>query len=276
MVKTGRRPTLFLFLTALAALGAGPLISQANTVPPGSLVRWPGENIKRCGLEGRRWAPRQGACWYPVDLLATGSIVLDRWRQSGEETRVLEIAEYPYDVQHIELKDDTHVNLSPENVARSQRESAQIGTLWPSEREARFDLPLSPPLEQLPAGGRFGARRVINGEPRSPHTGSDYAADEGTAVLSVAAGEVVLADEHFFAGNSVFVDHGDGLISMYFHLSRIDVVRGDEVSRGQKLGAVGATGRATGPHLHFGLRWHGQRVDPSQLLGDPDNVRRID
>ncbi len=87
---------------------------------------------------------------------------------------------------------------------------------------------------------------------------------------------MVLAEEHFFAGNSVFVDHGDGLISMSFHMSRIDVTAGETVRRGQRLGTVGATGRATGPHLHFGLRWHGARVDPALLLGDPDAVPAID
>jgi murein DD-endopeptidase MepM/ murein hydrolase activator NlpD len=275
IVKTACYPTIFLILATLIPLSVEPLVSQANNVPPGSVVRWPGENIERCSLGERSWAPREGACWYPVDLLATGQISLERARKGGIETRSIKIADYPYAVQHIELKDDTHVNLSAENVARSQRESGQVGALWPSEGRARFELPLSPPLEQLPTGGRFGARRIINGEPRNPHTGSDYAADEGTTVLSVADGEVVLADEHFFAGNSVFVDHGDGLISMYFHLSRIDVAKGDIVTRGQVVGAVGATGRATGPHLHFGLRWHGKRVDPSQLLDDPSLIQGI-
>jgi murein DD-endopeptidase MepM/ murein hydrolase activator NlpD len=251
MVKTARQPLIFLLFAVLVPLSAGLAISQANSVPPGSIVRWPGEDI------------------------ATGQIVLERTRSGGSESRTVEIAAYPYDVQHITLKDDTHVNLSAENVARSQRESAQIRELWPSELAARFNLPLSPPLADLPPGGRFGARRVINGEPRSPHTGSDFAADEGTPVLAVADGTVVLADEHFFAGNSVFVDHGDGLVSMSFHLSRIDVVEGDQVKRGQTVGAVGATGRATGPHLHFGLRWHGKRVDPAQLLGDPTAVVEI-
>jgi murein DD-endopeptidase MepM/ murein hydrolase activator NlpD len=275
MVKTARQPLIFLLFAVLVPLSAGLAISQANSVPPGSIVRWPGEDIANCSLAGRSWAPRNGACWYPVDLLATGQIVLERTRSGGSESRTVEIAAYPYDVQHITLKDDTHVNLSAENVARSQRESAQIRELWPSELAARFNLPLSPPLADLPPGGRFGARRVINGEPRSPHTGSDFAADEGTPVLAVADGTVVLADEHFFAGNSVFVDHGDGLVSMSFHLSRIDVVEGDQVKRGQTVGAVGATGRATGPHLHFGLRWHGKRVDPAQLLGDPTAVVEI-
>jgi len=274
-----RTPTLrqvFLLLLATFVGIAGPLSSQANTVPPGSLVRWPGEQIEHCALGERQWPARNGACWYPVDLLATGRLELVRWRAGQRESRSIEIASYPYDVQRIEIEDESRVHLSPENLARSQRESARIAQLWPREGTAEFRLPLAPPLAELPEGGRFGARRIINGEPRSPHTGSDFAADTGEPILAVADGEVTIAEEHFFAGNSVFVDHGDGLISMYFHMSRIDVTEGDRVARGQRLGAVGDTGRATGPHLHFGLRWHGFRVDPAVLLGSPDRVPQID
>jgi len=90
-----------------------------------------------------------------------------------------------------------------------------------------------------------------------------------------ADGVVALADEHFFAGDSVFLDHGDGLISMYFHMSRMNVQEGDHVRRGQVIGEVGATGRVTGPHLHFGLRWHRARIDPALLLGDPSGLPEI-
>ena len=178
----------------------------------------------------------------------------------------MRVGEYPYPVQHITLQDDSHVDLSPEDLARAGRESARIDALWDLDTPRRFTLPLAPPLAHLPAGGRFGSRRVFNGEPRNPHTGADYAAAAGTPVMAVAAGRVVLAEEYFFSGNSVFIDHGDGLISMYFHLSGIAVSAGESVERGEVIGLVGATGRATGPHLHVGLRWHGARIDPAQLL----------
>ena len=265
---------LVAFLTAVLGASA-PLVSQASVVP-GTVVRWPGPGLERCAQGEREWAPRDGACWYPVDLLVTGRIELVRWRAGERESRTVTVADYPYDIQRIRIDDESRVHLSPENLERAGRESARIRELWPREGESRFRLPLSLPLAELPPGGRFGARRIINGEPRSPHTGVDYAADAGELVLAVAEGEVVLAEEHFFAGNSVFLDHGDGLVSMYFHLSRIDVVVGDVVGRGQTIGAVGATGRATGPHLHFGLRWHGLRIDPVPLLGNPDDVPTID
>ena len=102
--------------------------------------------------------------------------------------------------------------------------------------------------------------------PRSPHTGADYAANQGTPVLAAEAGTVRLAEEHFFSGNSIFIDHGDGLVSMYFHMHELFVSPGDRVTRGAVIGTVGSTGRSTGPHLHFGLRWRGARIDPRPLF----------
>lgn len=114
--------------------------------------------------------------------------------------------------------------------------------------------------------GRFGSRRVINGQPRKPHSGEDIAAPEGTPVLAMNDGMVRLTADHFFSGKGIIIDHGLGLFSMYFHLSGIDVQDGQVVKRGQVIGKVGSTGRATGPHLHWGVRLNGARVDPYSLL----------
>jgi len=232
-------------------------------------------------MDGKRWDPQGDACWFSVDLLtAAGSLELARGVGPGSEgttgsvrteTRQVRVSDYPYDVQRIELKDDSTVNLSASDIARSRRESAKVSALWGSEGPEQFQLPLGPPLASLPEGGRFGSRRFFNGQPRSPHSGADYAAVEGTPVLATADGIVVLAADHFFSGKSVFVDHGGGLVSMYFHLSSFSVETGDSVARGETIGAVGATGRATGPHLHFGLRWRGARVDPA-LLMQPSSI----
>ncbi len=168
------------------------------------------------------------------------------------------------------------VELSPEDLARVRREHAQVAPLWTRDGPRLFTLPLAAPLDPLPEGGRFGSRRIINGRRRSPHGGSDHSVAAGTPVLAAADGVVVLVAEHFFSGHSVFLDHGDGLISMYFHLSRVDVAEGRQTRRGERLGAVGSTGRATGPHLHFGVRWRGARVDPALLLGDPARIPALD
>ena len=264
---------LALALSPLPGLGAAALAPVE--IPPGALVRWPGEGIVRCGMAGSKWDPLAGVCWYAVDLLTpAGELELGRWRGGVLETRRVRVAEYPYPVQHITLKDDTRVDLSAEDLARVRRENARIGGLWSRRGAPRFHLPLAPPLERLPAGGRFGSRRFFNGQPRSPHSGADYAAGAGTSVLAAAAGEVALTGDFFFSGRSVFLDHGDGLVTMYFHLSRIEVDEGTVVERGQPIGAVGQSGRATGPHLHFAARWRGARIDPALLL-EPAGVVEI-
>lgn len=118
-------------------------------------------------------------------------------------------------------------------------------------------------------------RREFNDEPKNPHTGIDYAIGLGTSVKSVADGTVVLTGEHFFAGKSVYVYHGNGLISRYYHLSEIKAEVGQEVTRGDEVALVGSTDRSTGPHLHLGIRWHGARIDPGLLLGDPQAVPAV-
>ncbi len=114
--------------------------------------------------------------------------------------------------------------------------------------------------------GRFGSRRGINDQPRKPHSGEDIAVPEGTPVLAMNDGMVRLTADHFFSGKGGIVDHGLGLFSMYFHLSGVDVEEGQVVKKGQVIGKVGSTGRATGPHLHWGVRLNGARVDPYSLL----------
>jgi murein DD-endopeptidase MepM/ murein hydrolase activator NlpD len=129
-------------------------------------------------------------------------------------------------------------------------------------------------VASLPEGKDFGAKWVFDDQPDSAeiHSGADYALATGTPVVALADGTVVVAEDLFFAGNAVFVDHGDGLIGMYFHLSQISVQAGHDVKKGETLGLVGSTGRVTGPHLHLGVRWHGARIDPQFLLTDPEKL----
>jgi murein DD-endopeptidase MepM/ murein hydrolase activator NlpD len=265
-------------LALCAAFAAVPALAAEAPVEvaPGTLVLWRGEQIESCSLEGRSFQPIDGACWYPVDLLhAEGDLEVGRRRAGARESRRVRVTAYAYPEERLTLPDDTHVNLSAENQERANREAARVGALWSLATASRISLPLAPPLDPLPEGGRFGQRRIFNGEPRSPHSGIDYPATTGTPVLAAGDGMVVMAEELFFSGNSVFLDHGDGLITMYFHLSRILVAVGDPVESGQRLGLVGQSGRVTGPHLHFGVRWLGARVDPRLLLGSASQVRAI-
>jgi murein DD-endopeptidase MepM/ murein hydrolase activator NlpD len=254
------------------ALVAGAAVSSAGaedvrlSAQPGTVVRWSAPSTEECRADGSGWRPHGETCYFPVDLERTGEMAIERVRAGTIERAVVTISAYPYTVQRVTLPTDQHVDLSAADLARSERERERIDALWTRDTERRFELPITGPLQRLSSQGSFGKRRIFNGQPRSPHTGEDYRAAAGTPVLAAAPGTVALAEEHFFGGRSVFLDHGDGLFSMYLHLSEILVEPGREVRAGERIGSVGATGRASGPHLHFGVRWHGARIDPAVLL----------
>ena len=158
------------------------------------------------------------------------------------------------------------VNLSAADLARVNQEKIRIDhALKQWSDSAPESLRLSQPVPG-PRSSSFGSRRIFNGESRNPHSGMDIAAPSGTPVRIPIAGTVIDTGEFFFNGNTVFVDHGRGLISMYCHLSAIDVTPGQHLEAGTRIGAVGMTGRATGPHLHWGLNLNRAWVDPELFL----------
>lgn len=166
------------------------------------------------------------------------------------------------------------VELDQETLERAKKESQVMKeVLGASPFMPMWNGTFTRPLEGEVVGV-FGTRSVINGMNRSPHSGVDLRADEGTPVRSIQSGKVVLVADHFFSGKSVVIDHGGTIQSMYFHLEKALVTEGEEVKGGQVIGLVGSTGRATGPHLHFGMRVNGARVDPLQFVALSENMER--
>jgi murein DD-endopeptidase MepM/ murein hydrolase activator NlpD len=171
-----------------------------------------------------------------------------------------------YPEQHITLEDKSKVQLSAADEARADREIAAITELKHHWRAAQdTDLAFILPVKGKLAG-RFGVRRFFNEEPRSPHAGLDVAVARGTPVKASAQGRVLAVDDYFFNGKTIFLDHGNGLITMYCHLDRINVKAGQRVRKGQRIGLSGKTGRATGPHLHWSVVLNGAMVDPELFI----------
>jgi murein DD-endopeptidase MepM/ murein hydrolase activator NlpD len=163
--------------------------------------------------------------------------------------------------------EERYVELSPEDQARADREGAETRAIYDTFTPERFwTEAFQVPVEGAADGRNFGHRRVFNGQPRAPHSGADLRARTGTPIHAANRGRVVLAKDLFYSGSAVFIDHGYGLFTTYLHLSKIDVAVGDIVERGQQLGLAGATGRVTGPHLHWGVRIVDARVDPFSLI----------
>ncbi|MGY8813248.1 MAG: peptidoglycan DD-metalloendopeptidase family protein [Gammaproteobacteria bacterium] len=177
-----------------------------------------------------------------------------------------EVSEKKYREQFITLQNKEMVNPSPLNMERINSESSQI-----NQAKANWSFSESIPLElDLPVPGPvsspFGLRRFFNEQPRNPHSGLDLASPEGTPILSAAPGRVVDTGEYYFNGNTVFIEHGQGLVTMYCHMRKIDVEVGQKVSRGESIGEVGKTGRVTAAHLHWSVILNTVSVDPSMFL----------
>jgi murein DD-endopeptidase MepM/ murein hydrolase activator NlpD len=171
-----------------------------------------------------------------------------------------------YTEQHITITDQAMVDPPAETLQRIRKESVRQRGLYnsfnpPVDLADGFLLPLQGTTTSL-----YGHRRFFNGQPRNPHSGLDIAAPTGTPIKAAARGRVTLADELYFNGNTLFVDHGQGLITMYCHMSELLVSEGDEIAQGQEIGLVGATGRVTGPHLHWSVSLNGNRVDPEVFM----------
>jgi hypothetical protein len=261
-----------------------PFWAQTATVAtihaaPGTAIRWAAAGTTACAAKGRSWAAVNGTCYYPIDLAeASGArISISRTTAGKAHFGHIVVDAIDYGTEDITLPDIPQANPGAEDLRRDERDRMKLAKIFNrKEGLPKFTLPLGAPAHPLPPAKSFGVKRIFNGKPASqPHTGVDYATPVGSPVLAVAKGTVRMAEDQFFEGDAVFIDHGDGLISMYFHLSDIKVMVGDEVKKGETLGRVGSTGRATGPHLFFGIRWHDARIDPKFVLEDPVKIPSI-
>jgi murein DD-endopeptidase MepM/ murein hydrolase activator NlpD len=185
---------------------------------------------------------------------------------SGGRNLPFVVGDKKYPEQRITLKNKRQVNPDPNDLKRIEQElDVQVRAYRTFSPVTPSNLLLDKPVDG-PLSSKFGVRRFFNGEERNPHAGLDFAVPAGTPIKAPAAGKVILIGNYFFNGNTVFVDHGQGFISMFCHMSKIDVKVGDAVPRGGVVGRVGSTGRATGPHMHWNVSLNDARVDPAIFI----------
>ena len=240
---------------ALIPLGA---VSNQKMAP----LAWLGEQPVWVTAEKGQWVAVVGLA---LDL-PPGTHELRIGETDGQKILRFEVGNKSYPEQRVTLKDSSKVNLSAPDEERAVREIAAIQVLkrhWREANNTDGDF-LAPTPGRLIS--RFGLRRIFNGEPRAPHAGLDLAAPLGTPIRASAAGEILAVDDYFFNGKTVFVDHGNGLISVYCHLDQFEVQADTQVSKGQIIGRSGMTGRASGPHLHWSVILNGVMVDPALFI----------
>ncbi|UVE16782.1 peptidoglycan DD-metalloendopeptidase family protein [Pseudomonas sp. LS44] len=234
---------------AVVPLGDGQTAPQA---------RYDGKPVLVVKEDGRRWIAIVGI---PLTVRPGGQTL----EADGRALRFA-VGAKQYAEQRITLKNQRQVNPLPEDLKRIERELAEQTRAYRNfSSNTPSNLLLDRPVDG-PLSSRFGVRRFFNGEERNPHAGLDFAVAAGTPIKAPAAGKVTLIGDYFFNGKTVFVDHGQGFISMFCHLSKVDVRPGQQLPRGTVLGRVGATGRATGPHMHWNISLNDARVDPAIFI----------
>lgn len=209
----------------------------------------------------------------PLDTQPGKQQIRIEWPGKPSEQQTFNVKDKDYPAQHLTIKDKNKVNPSQEDLKRIWVEQKRISKAKASWLDNIPDFNMHLPTEG-PLSSQFGLRRYFNQQPRNPHSGLDIAAPSGSPIRAPADGIVIETGDFFYSGNCVFIDHGRGLISFYGHMSRVDVRSGQIVKRGELLGAVGATGRVTGAHLHWAIGLNGAWIDPTLFLSAPTDEER--
>ena len=241
-----------------------------NAVVPGGIYRWtPPVKATDIRFNARPVMRMQDQVLVGIPLSQPlGSAALTYQVADEAVSHTFNIVDKAYTEQHITLQNREMVNPNPKQLARIREESQRQRALYLRYSDAPtptsgFIQPLQGRISSL-----FGHRRFFNGQPRNPHSGLEIAAPSGTEISAPAAGEVTLVDDLYYNGKTIFLDHGQGLVTMYCHLSASLITEGERVEQGDVIGLVGATGRVTGPHLHWSVSLNGYRVDPQSMMAE--------
>ncbi len=260
---------LIALLWSAAVAQAKPLELEGSFVQ-GGLVRGqvpPGSDVQFAGHELRLDPAGRFLFGFGRDAAAEEPLIV-RYPDGSRTVRRLEVVKRDYQIQRITGLPPREVSPGPEDLIKIAAEAKLIAAARQRDSAGPGIAPAFVWPVTGPISGVYGSQRILNGKPRAPHRGVDIAAPAGSPVGAMAAGVVtVAAPDMYFTGNTVMIDHGYGLHSVYAHLSAMAVAVGQAVRQGQPIGRVGATGRATGPHLHWGVYWFDQALDPALLVG---------
>ena len=266
------RVAAVLWLALAAAASAAPCaqVQLPASASPGALVRGCAPAGAVVSVDGRSVrVAADGAFVFGIGRDAAGEIAVQVAQHGDTRAHAIAVLPRDYRIERVDGLPQQTVTPDPEIAARIAREQARVAEARRRD-DARTDWRdgFTRPLSGR-TSGVYGSQRILNGVPRNPHMGLDIAAPTGTPVHAPAAGVVSFAaPDLYLTGGTVLLDHGHGLSSSFLHLSAVDVAVGDVVARGDRIGAVGATGRASGPHLHWGLNWFEVRLDPVLVLED--------